>query len=159
MALAPDGVYPPRTGLGDEELDFLAGLLDDRFRIPGTSIRFGLDAVIGLVPGLGDLITGLASFVLVFAAWQRGAPRVTVTRMVLNIGIDTVLGSVPIVGDIFDVAWKSNRRNYQLLTRMAERRSRQTWRDWLFVIGVALAVAIIVLAPIALVVWLIHLRG
>jgi Domain of unknown function (DUF4112) len=159
MAIAPDRVYPPRRGLGDEQLDFLAGLLDDMFRVPGTGIRFGLDSVIGLIPGLGDLLTGLASFVIVFAAWQRGAPRVTVARMVLNIGIDTVLGSVPILGDAFDVAWKSNRRNYQLLTRIEGQRSRQTWRDWLFVLGIAVAVAAIVVAPIALVIWLIHLRG
>ena len=79
--------------------------------------------------------------------------------MVLNIGIDTVLGSVPILGDAFDVAWKSNRRNYQLLTRIEGQRSRPAWRDWLFVLGIAVAVAAIVVAPIALVIWLIHLRG
>ncbi len=159
MAIAPDRVYPPRAGLGDAQLDFLVGLLDDRFRVPGTRIRFGLDPVIGLIPGLGDLLTGTASFVLVFAAWQRGAPRVTLARMVMNIGIDTVLGSVPIVGDIFDVAWKSNRRNYQLLTRISEQHSRQTWRDWLFMLAIVVTATAIVLAPIALVVWLIHLRG
>ena len=106
MAIAPDRVYPPRRGLGDEQLDFLAGLLDDMFHVPGTGIRFGLDAVIGLVPGLGDLLTGLASFVIVFAAWQRGAPRVTVARMVLNIGIDTVLA--PCRSLAMRLTWRGN---------------------------------------------------
>ena len=101
----------------DENLDLLSHVLDDWFRVPGTSIRFGLDGIIGLVPGLGDIIGGLASTIIVFAAWVRGVPYITLVRMVVNIGIEVVLGTVPILGDMFDIAWKANRRNYALITR------------------------------------------
>src|SRR5437588_12806542 len=108
---------PPTRGLSDEQLNHLAGVLDDIFHIPGTKIRFGLDPIVGLVPGLGDIITGLLSFLIVFAAWQRGLPRIAISRMVANIAIDTLLGSIPILGDVFDTVWKSNRMNYNLLVR------------------------------------------
>src|SRR5437879_10278090 len=95
-------ILPPlrrssRFNVSDEQLDQFASLLDDIFRLPGTRIRFGLDAIIGLVPGLGDLITGAMSFLIIYAAWQRGLPRVTMTRMLANITIDTLVGTVPIV--------------------------------------------------------------
>ena len=130
-------IIPPRRapvrGLTDEQLDHLAGVLDDIFQIPGTSIRFGLDPIVGLVPGLGDIITGLLSFLIVFAAWQRGLPRVTIMRMVANIGVDTVTGTIPIVGDLFDMMWKSNRMNYNLLVRYrGGTRKGLVARDWLF---------------------------
>ncbi|HUZ03914.1 MAG TPA: DUF4112 domain-containing protein, partial [Acidobacteriaceae bacterium] len=113
---------PPRMAAGsrvwsDENLDLLAHVLDDWLRIPGTSIRFGLDAIIGLVPALGDVMTGIASCVLLVAAWVRGVPYVTLLRMVVNIFIDVLVGTIPILGDAFDVAWKANRRNYALLVR------------------------------------------
>src|SRR5258708_39328477 len=95
--------------ISDEQLDQLASLLDDMFNVPGTRIRFGLDAIIGLIPGLGDLITGAMSFLILYGAWQRGLPRVTISRMLANIAIDTLVGTVPIFGDAFDVMWKSNR--------------------------------------------------
>src|SRR4051794_13289412 len=107
----------PQSGLSDESLEIVASLLDDFFRIPGTSIRFGLDPLIGLIPGLGDALSGFASFLIVFAAWQRRLPRVTIARMVANIGLDTLVGSIPFLGDAFDAAWKSNRRNVELLKR------------------------------------------
>src|SRR5579864_4658974 len=78
-----------KKGLSDEQLDYLAGILDDFIHIPGIPVRIGLDPIIGLVPGLGDIISAMMSFVIVFAAWQRGLPRVTITRMALNIAIDT----------------------------------------------------------------------
>jgi len=91
---------PPRSRVAgnlfaDENLDLLAHLLDDWFRIPGTSIRFGLDGLIGLVPWLGDVLAGLASCILIIAAWFRGVPYVTLARMVVNLGIDVVVGSIP----------------------------------------------------------------
>src|SRR5437588_7010539 len=98
---------PPRGGLTDEQLDHLAGVLDDIFQIPGTNIRFGLDPIVGLVPGLGDIISGFLSFLIVFAAWQRRLPKIAIMRMVVNIGIDTLVGSIPILGDAFDTAWKA----------------------------------------------------
>src|SRR5258707_6599768 len=131
-------ILPPlrrssRFTVSDEQLDQFASLLDDVFRLPGTRIRFGLDAIIGLIPGLGDLITGAMSFLILYGAWQRGLPRVTISRMLANIAIDTLVGSVPIFGDAFDVMWKSNRMNYNLLTRSnAGMKKSHTVQDWAF---------------------------
>lgn len=154
-------ILPPRRapvkGLTDEQLDQLAGVLDDIFHIPGTKIRFGLDPIVGLVPGLGDIITGLLSFLIVFAAWQRGLPRVTIVRMVANIGIDTLTGTIPIVGDLFDVMWKSNRMNYNLLVRYrGGTRRGLVARDWLFFLFLLLCAAALVVLPIVVIVAVFH---
>src|SRR6202171_157825 len=87
----------------NEHLEYIAALLDDRGRVPGTNIRFGLDALIGWVPGIGDGLAGFASFLIVFASWRRGVPSVTLVRMVANVGLETVLGAIPVVGDVFHV--------------------------------------------------------
>ena len=109
-----------------ERLRQLAHLLDDRFRIPGTSYRIGLDGLIGLVPGLGDAVTTLFSLYIVLEARRLGLPLTKLGRMGLNVGVDAVLGAVPLLGDLFDVAWKANRRNLTLLLDHvdAERRTR-----------------------------------
>jgi hypothetical protein len=96
-------------------LDALANLLDTALVIPGTSVRFGLDSLIGLVPGIGDTITTLTSLYIVHEAHQLGAPRHLIVRMLANVALDGVVGSVPLVGDAFDVLWRSNRRNMALL--------------------------------------------
>jgi hypothetical protein len=101
----------------DENLDLLSHLLDDCFQIPGTRIRFGLDGIIGLIPGIGDILGGLASCILLVAAWFRGVPYVTLVRMIANVALEVGVGAVPVFGDVFDIAWKANRRNYALLTR------------------------------------------
>jgi hypothetical protein len=98
-----------------ERLRAMSRLLDNAFTIPGTNYRFGLDAIIGLVPGLGDAVGALFSGYLVLQASRLGAPRAVVTRMVANVALDTVVGWVPVLGDLFDVAWKSNVRNMALL--------------------------------------------
>jgi hypothetical protein len=84
----------------NEHLDFVAAVLDDIFRIPGTNIRFGLDAIIGWVPGIGDAIAGTASFLIVFASWRRGARTITLVRIMANVFLETTIGAVPLVGDI-----------------------------------------------------------
>lgn len=99
------------------ELDLLAALLDSRWRIPGTSIRFGLDALVGLVPVLGDAATGLVSAYIVWRARNCGAANGLVARMLGNVLLDTVVGSVPLLGSIFDVYFKANNRNIRLLRR------------------------------------------
>lgn len=161
MPIEPEILPPPRApvrGLTDQQLDHLAAILDDLFHIPGTKIRFGLDPIVGLVPGLGDIITGLLSFLIVFAAWQRGLPRVALSRMVINIGIDTLLGAIPVVGDLFDTAWKSNRMNYNLLLRYrAGARRGLVARDWLFFLLLALSIAVTVVVPVVVVIGLFHL--
>ena len=96
-------------------IDALATLMDTAFLIPGTQIRFGLDGLIGLVPGIGDTITTLTSLYIVHEAHQLGAPRHLIVRMLANVALDGVVGSVPLVGDAFDVLWRSNRRNMTLL--------------------------------------------
>jgi hypothetical protein len=100
----------------------------------------------------------MASFLIIFAAWQRGLPRVTMARMVANVALDSLVGSMPLIGDVFDAAWKSNRKNMDLLQRDAGLGSRrQAWHDWLFLIGLALIIALIVVIPIAVLWWLISM--
>jgi len=109
-------------------LETLADWLDTRFRIPGTSIRFGLDGLIGLVPGLGDLAMLAPAFYLIGRAASLGAPLHVLARMLVNTALDLVIGAIPVVGDIFDVAFKANRRNTALLARFLERKAAKRIR-------------------------------
>ncbi len=93
----------------------LAKLLDAQFRFPGTKIRFGLDALIGLIPVVGDVAMVFPALFVVYLAWQAGVPRRIALRMLGNVLIDSVLGAIPVVGDLFDVAFKANMRNARLL--------------------------------------------
>jgi hypothetical protein len=138
----------------DRTLHGLEILLDEAFVIPGTGIRYGLDGIIGLVPGLGDVLAGLLSLVIPLAAWVRGVPYVTLARMAANLGIGVLAGSVPLLGDAFDIAWKANRRNYRLLTRHLGSPRRHTWRDWGFLLLLASALGLVLAVPLALVIWL-----
>jgi hypothetical protein len=125
--------------------DVLARLLDQAFRVPGTSWRFGLDPLLGLVPGAGDLISAALGAYGVLLAAQLGAPASLMARMVLNLCVDTVIGSIPIAGDLFDFAFKANTRNRTLLERwLAEpRRTRRTSRALLvLLVGGVLAVLV-----------------
>jgi len=126
-------------------------LLDDRFRIPGTNLRFGLDPIIGLLfPGIGDAVTGVGSIGLLALALGRGVPRVVMIRMILNILVDTLAGGFPIVGDIFDAAYKSNRRNLRLILEHEEPESKASaWDYALLTLGVSLAVLSIVVPLVA----------
>ena len=103
-------------------LDALATLLDTAFVLPGTNIRFGFDAMIGLIPGIGDAITTLMSLYIVREARELGAPRHLVARMLVNVALDGVIGAVPLLGDAFDVMWRANRRNMALLRSHLARR-------------------------------------
>jgi hypothetical protein len=102
-------------------LEAIASLLDTAFIIPGTNVRFGFDALIGLVPGIGDTLTTAMSCWLIYEAHQLGAPRQLLGRMIGNVALDGVVGSVPLIGDAFDVMWRSNRRNMALLREWLER--------------------------------------
>ncbi|AFL86780.1 hypothetical protein Terro_0435 [Terriglobus roseus DSM 18391] len=123
MAPTPEPeILRPRMRAGselfsDRNLDLLSHVLDDFLRIPGTQIRFGLDGIIGLIPGVGDIIGAMASWIIILAAWLRGVPRVTLARMLANVAIETIVGTIPLLGDAFDVAWKANRKNFALLER------------------------------------------
>ncbi len=144
----------------DENLDLLSHLLDDFIRIPGTPIRFGLDGIVGFIPGIGDIVGGLASSIIILAAWMRGTPRVTVARMVLNVAIETVVGAVPLVGNLFDIGWRANRRNYALLTQSLNQPEKANWTSWLFIGGVCVALLGLMLLPMLLFAWvLVHMEG
>jgi hypothetical protein len=138
----------------DRTLHGLEILLDEAFVVPGTSIRFGLDGIIGLVPGLGDVLAGLLSLIIPLAGWVRGVPYVTLARMAANLGIGVLVGSVPFFGDLFDIAWKANRRNYRLLCRHLGEPRRHSWRDWAFLLLLGAALALVFAIPLALLVWL-----
>ena len=97
----------------------LARVLDTAIRIPGTNIRLGLDAVLGLIPGAGDAAGALLSSYIILAAARQGASRAVLLRMIGNVAIDSVIGAIPVLGDIFDIAFKSNARNAALLERVA----------------------------------------
>jgi Domain of unknown function (DUF4112) len=98
-------------------LQRLAELWDSAFRIPGTSVRVGLDPIVGLVPGIGDAAGALVSAYIVFEAARYDVPGTTLLRMLANVAIDALLGSVPVIGDIFDVTWRANLRNVALIER------------------------------------------
>lgn len=121
----------------EESLDRLSWLLDDLFRIPGLGWRVGLDALIGLIPGVGDTATTVASFYVLASAVRYRVSKITLLRMGLNLGIDYALGSLPLVGDVFDAWWKSNQKNVALLRQRATVSASEARQgrisDWLFV--------------------------
>ena len=146
----------------EPELKALAQWMDNKFEIPGLGIRFGLDAILGLIPGVGDIVTTLVSLYILGAAQRYGVARITQARMAMNIALDLVLGSVPFIGDIFDVVWKANEKNLALLQRhllaspSEERRARS--RDWLFVTALSLSLvallALCLTATYLIIAWL-----
>ena len=137
----------------DETLRRLEILLDEAFRVPGTNIRFGIDGIIGLVPGLGDALAGMLSLVIPLAAWIRGLPYITLLRMAVNLGIGVLVGTIPLLGDLFDIAWKANKRNYELMQRHLGEPRRHTWRDWVFLLLLFTGLGAILLLPLMLVAW------
>ncbi len=98
-------------------IDKIANLLDSKFKIPGTSFRFGLDPILGLIPGIGDIGTFLMSSILVLAMIRHGASGRVTALMTINVLIDTLIGGIPIVGNIFDFFFQANNRNLRLLKR------------------------------------------
>ncbi len=143
-----------RSPFDDENLDILSHLLDDFIRIPGTPIRFGLDGIVGVIPGIGDILGGIASSILLIAAWARGVPYVVLARMVANVAIEVTLGSIPLIGDAFDIAWRANRRNYALLTESLYQPRKHTIRSWIFLIILCIVLAALMLVPMLLLAWL-----
>ena len=131
-------------------IDNFSKLLDSRFRIPGTSIRFGVDAIIGMVPYAGDLVSFLFSAGLVLTMARHGVSGQVLARMLFNIFLDTVVGSIPFLGDVFDLFYKSNRRNYHLLEKHYGEGAYQGsfWR-------VVLPVLLILVLLFILMIWLI----
>jgi hypothetical protein len=104
-----------------ERLDRLATLLDSVLVIPGTNIRFGADAILGLAPGIGDVVTTALSAYIVYTAHQLGAPQPLILRMIANVAFDSVITAVPVAGNVADVFFRANRRNMRLLREWIER--------------------------------------
>jgi len=138
----------------DENLDLLSRILDTWFRIPGTNVRFGLDGIVGFIPGFGDVLGGLASCIIVLAAYFRGVPMITIARMVVNLAIEVGVGLVPFFGNLFDIGWRANRRNYHLLERSLVASQRDTARDWLFMGLLGFGLLALAMLPFLLLVWI-----
>ncbi len=136
-------------------LDRLAELLDDSIRIPGIGYRIGYDAIIGLIPGIGDAAgVALSTYIVVQAARYR-LPKSTLLRMVANVAIEATMGAIPIIGDVFDAVYKANNRNMRLLHRRLEGGDNPPREDKLFFTGVLLVPLAIIVLLVGLVIWLI----
>jgi hypothetical protein len=129
-------------------------LLDSAFRVPGTNFTFGLDPILGLIPGLGDLTTPFFAGLLLVHAVRFRIPRVVQLRMLINAAIDLVIGFVPVVGDLFDIGWKANVWNLALLERYARPGSKASRGDWVFVTVVIGLLAAVALIPLFFTAWL-----
>ena len=128
-------------------------LLDSGFSVPGTSMRYGLDPILGLIPVLGDFVSPLFTIGVLWQARDLGIPRVVQLRMIFNVAIDALLGIVPLAGDLFDFAWKANDLNVALLDRHAYAEQRPAAGDWVFVAAMILILLVIAVAPLFLIGW------
>ena len=132
-------------------LDRLAKLMDAQFTIPGTSIRFGFDALIGLIPGAGDLSTFAISGYMLFIMAKNGASGFVLARMVFNILLDAIVGAIPLLGDIFDVAFKANMRNMRLMKEYYQE-GRHRGSAWKLIIPVLIVLLVIIIG----IIWLVY---
>ena len=122
----------------------ISHLLDNAIPIPGTKYRIGLDPILGLIPGGGDLISSIFAGYVVFKSAQMGVPQETLVKMAANIVFDTVAGTVPVAGDLLDVAWKANVKNIELLDAHLGSPEPGKKADWLFVAALLLGLVLIV---------------
>jgi len=139
-----------------DRLRRLARLFDSAFQVPGTRFRFGLDPILGLIPGIGDLAAPVFTLMLLWHGYAARVPKIVLARMVLNAAIDAGVGAIPIVGDAFDFLWKSNDWDLVLLERHAVAGAKASVFDWVFVGGCTLLVALCAVLPIAVFVWLLR---
>ena len=133
----------------------LAQILDSSLTIPGTSIRIGLDPLLGLIPGIGDLISNAIGSSLLFLATKAGVPRIVILRMSLNIVINMVLGAIPVIGDLFSIWFKSNLQNAQLLHRHCQTTDPVTTLiDWVYVSSIVIGMLLLLVTTCAFLFWL-----
>lgn len=138
----------------NETLRRLAVLFDNAFRIPGTRVRFGLDPIIGLVPGIGDMASPILALLVIWQATRQRVPKPVLARMVINALVDAGVGAIPIVGDAFDFVWKANDWNLTLLERHARAGTHATAGDWLFLCLCGLVLLGLALLPVLVVLWI-----
>ncbi len=165
--MADDSAFPQQHAkpvLDDEQerqrealrdsADSLARLLDSVVHIPGTSIRVGLDALLGLIPGLGDWIANFIGSTILLLAVKLQVPKIVVVRMALNMGVNTLIGTIPGLGDAFSIWFRSNLKNARLLRRYTSKRTTHaTPGDWLFAIGLLAGTFGISIGTLALILW------
>ena len=136
-------------------IERLAWLMDSSIPI-GRRWSIGLDGIVGLFPGVGDLAGALVSALIVASATQAGLPRAAITRMMANVALDTLLGGIPVVGDLFDFAYKANRKNIKIYRDYLQGR-KQTVRNWTFMFAVVLGLLALAAVPIAALVYVFRL--
>jgi len=141
----------------EEGLERLSKYLDNWIKIPVVGWRFGLDALIGLVPNVGDTVTSLASFYILVAGVRYGVPKITLLRMAFNIGLDYIVGAIPFVGDAFDFVWKANKQNMDLIRERGTGKGKGTTGDYIFVIGIILFLIAILVGSILVSLYILNL--
>jgi hypothetical protein len=158
----------PEVGTVDprrlERLRRLGYLLDNSIPIPGTRVRLGLDSLIGLVPGAGDIVAGLFSLYIIVEAHRMGVPAALLTRMGWNVAIDTLVGEVPLLGDLFDIGFKSNLRNLALLDGFVRRPSETRRSSRRLLAAIVVGLVLVTAGAVALAILLVqfmsaHLRS
>jgi len=148
---------PPAQGPYVQAARLIATLLDSSFTLPGTSLRIGLDPLIGLIPGFGDTLAGLLGASLLFLGAHVGLPRIVLARMSLNVFLNTAIGVIPGIGDLFSFWFKSNLKNLALIERYTtEPRRVSTTTDWIFVIGMVLLMVALFVLLILGTLWLVR---
>jgi hypothetical protein len=152
-------VLSPSQSQRLEALRRAARLLDSAVVVPGTSLRIGLDPILGIIPGVGELVSPLFTVSILWHAREFGVPRLVLLRMILNVAIDAMVGAVPLVGDLFDVAWKANTANLALLERHVSEPRVATFGDWLFVVAMVTLLVGVAVAPFVIVAWIVVAVG
>lgn len=145
----------PRASASLKRLRQISHVLDNAVGIPGSNIRFGLDPILGLLPGGGDVLTGLVSVYIVYEGAKMGLPAATLSRMGFNIVLDTLSGTVPVLGDLFDVTWKANSQNVALLEKHLANPVPSRGADRLFAGVVIVALLAMVIGMAALSFWIV----
>ena len=171
LDLEPDGRRPPLQEVEWEVLPpeekrkrpqleplfrWLALIMDELLRLPGTKFRFGLDPILGLLPGVGDTASAIISAMALLQAARCGLPKIVLARMSLNILINELVGIIPGVGDAFSFWFKSNARNYRILQEHTAGPRKARRSDWLFVIAVLLLLFVIVFGGIVISFFILH---
>ncbi len=158
----PDSHRSPKPSPSDPQREALVGtaellakILDTAVRIPGTSIYIGLDPLIGLIPGLGDILANLIGTVIMVLAARLRVPKIVLARMSLNLLINGVVGAIPIAGDLFSIWFRSHARNAELLRRAASQPHRETQQAWLYVAGLIGGTIVLLILAIAAVLWIV----